>query len=62
MQAKGIISFETPSSKYTLVNPTTYDTVSINAEKLKEKSIELYNECKVVKTTNRKGYVLITSK
>ena len=59
---KGIISFDTGTMKITKVAPTSYDTVSIDTAKLKEENEEIYNKYKVTKTTNRKGYILITSK
>lgn len=61
-EEKGIISFENDNIKITKVNPTSYDTISINAIKLKEENEEIYNKYKTVKTTNKKGYVLITTK
>lgn len=59
---KGLISFETANIKITKVAPTSYDTVSIDTKKLKEENEEIYNKYKVTKTTNRKGYILITNK
>ena len=59
---KGIISFDTGTMKITKVAPTSYDTVSIDSKKLKEENEEIYEKYKVVKTTNRKGYILITNK
>lgn len=59
---KGVISFETDKIKITKVNPTSYDTISIDSKKLKEENEEIYNKYKVTKTTNKKGYVLITPK
>ena len=61
-EEKGIISFDTPKMKITKVAPTSYETVSIDTKKLKEENEELYEKYKVVKTTNRKGYILITNK
>lgn len=61
-EEKDIISFETANIKITKVAPTSYDTVSIDTKKLKEENEEIYNKYKVTKTTNRKGYILITSK
>ena len=61
-EEKGIISFDTPKMKITKVDPTSYDTVSIDTKKLKEENEEIYEKYKVVKTTNRKGYILITTK
>lgn len=57
---KGIISFDTGTMKITKVAPTSYDTVTIDTKKLKEENEEIYNKYKVTKTTNRKGYLLIT--
>lgn len=59
---KGIISFDTGTMKLTKVAPTSYDTVSIDTAKLKEEQEDIYNKYKVVKTTNKKGYILITTK
>ena len=61
-ESKGIISFDTPKMKITKVSATSYDTVSIDTKKLKEENEEIYNQYKVTKTTNRKGYILITNK
>lgn len=59
---KGIKSFETDNIKITKVEPTSYDTVTIDTKKLQENEPEVYEAYKVTKTTNRKGYVLITNK
>jgi hypothetical protein len=59
---KGIISFDTGAMKITKVNPTSYSTETIDTAKLKEDNEELYNKYKVIKTTNKKGYILITNK
>lgn len=59
---RGIISFDTGSLKITKVEPTTYDTISIDTEKLKKENKEIYDKYKVTKTTNKKGYILITTK
>lgn len=59
---KGIISFDTGTIKITKVAPTSYETVTIDTKKLKEDNEEIYNKYKVTKTTNRKGYILITNK
>lgn len=59
---RGIISLDTGTMKITKVAPTSYDTVSIDTAKLKEENEEIYNKYKVTKTTNRKGYILITNK
>ena len=57
---KGILSFDTGTMKITKVAPTSYDTVSIDTKKLKEENEEIYNKYKVTKTTNRKGYLLVS--
>lgn len=59
---RGIISFDTGSLKITKVEPTSYDTISIDTEKLKKENKEIYDKYKVTKTTNKKGYILITTK
>lgn len=59
---KGLISFETSKIKITKVSSTSYDTVSVDTVRLKEENIEIYNKYKVIKTVNKKGYVLITNK
>jgi len=61
-EEKGIVSFDTGSMKITKVAPTSYDTVSIDTAKLKENEPAIYEAYKTVKTTNKKGYVLITTK
>jgi hypothetical protein len=59
---KGILSFDTGAMKITRVNPTSYSTETIDTAKLKEDNEEIYNKYKVIKTTNKKGYILITNK
>ena len=59
---KGIESFDTGTMKFTKVAPTSYDTVSVDTARLKEEFPIIYEEFKVTKTTNRKGYILITAK
>jgi predicted phage-related endonuclease len=59
---KGIVSFDNGTLKITKVAPTSYDTVSIDTAKLQDNLPEIYEKYKVTKTTNRKGYVLITLK
>lgn len=59
---KGIISFDTGNVKITKVAPTSYETVGIDTAKLKENEPVIYEAYKTVKTTNRKGYILITVK
>lgn len=61
-EKKGILSFDTGIMKITKVAPTSYDTVSVDVTKLKEENEEIYNKYKVTKTTNKKGYILITTK
>lgn len=61
-EQKGILSFSTDNMKITKVNATSYDTVSIDTARLKEEDEDTYNKYKVVKTTNKKGYILITIK
>lgn len=61
-EEKNIKSFENENIRITKVNPTSYDTVSLDTKKLKEENEEIYNKYKVTKTTNKKGYVLITTK
>jgi len=61
-EERGIISFDTGTMKITKVAPTSYDTVSIDTKKLQDEEPNIYEKYKVVKTTNRKGYILITVK
>lgn len=61
-EERGIISFDTGTIKITKVAPTSYDTVSIDTAKLKAENEAIYNKYKVTKTTNKKGYILITAK
>ena len=61
-EERGLISFDLGTVKLTKVAPTSYDTVSIDTKKLKENEPKIYEEYKVIKTTNRKGYMLITFK
>ena len=61
-EERGILSFDTGTMKITKVAPTSYDTVSIDTDRLKKENEEIYNKYKVTKTTNKKGYILITAK
>lgn len=61
-EERGIISFDTGTMKITKIAPTSYDTVSIDMNKLKDEHEDIYEKYKVVKKTNRKGYILITAK
>lgn len=61
-EEKGITSFESPKIKITKVDPTSYETVTIDTKKLKEENEEIYEKYKITKTTNRKGYILITNR
>ena len=59
---KGLISVDFGNTKITKVAPTSYDTVSIDTAKLKDEEPTIYEKYKVVKTTSKKGYILITVK
>ncbi len=61
-EEKGLISFETDKLKITKVAPTSYDTVTVDTKKLQDEEPEIYEKYKKTKTTNRKGYILITTK
>lgn len=61
-EEKGLISFDTGAVKITKVAPTSYDTVTVDSKKLQDEEPAIYEKYKVVKTTNRKGYILITVK
>lgn len=61
-EEKGLISFDTGTMKITKVAPTSYDTVTVDTAKLKDEEPSIYEKYKVTKTTNRKGYILITTK
>ena len=61
-EEKGLISVDFGNTKITKVAPTSYDTVSVDSKKLQDEEPKIYEKYKVVKTTNRKGYVLITTK
>lgn len=61
-EEKGLISFDTGAVKITKVAPTSYDTVTVDTKKLQEEEPNIYDKYKVTKTTNRKGYILITVK
>lgn len=61
-EEQGLISFDTGTMRITKVSATSYDTVSIDSKRLQEEKPDVYEEYKVVKTTNKKGYVLITNK
>lgn len=61
-EEKGIVSFDTGTMKITKIAPTSYDTVSIDTAKLKEENEKIYNKYKIIKRTNKKGYILITTK
>lgn len=57
---RGILGLDLGSMKFTKIEPTSYDTVSIDTVKLKEEHEDIYEKYKVVKTVNRKGYILTT--
>ena len=57
---RGIISLDLGNVKFTKVEPTSYETVSIDSAKLKEDHEDIYEQYKMVKTINRKGYILTT--
>ena len=59
---KGLISVDFGRTKITKVAPTSYDTVTVDTAKLKDEEPNIYEKYKVTKTTNKKGYVLITVK
>lgn len=59
---KGIISLDTGNMKITKVAPTSYDTVSIDTGRLQEEKPDIFNEYKMIKKTNKKGYILVTKK
>ena len=59
---RGILSFDTGVVKITKVAPTSYETVSIDSAKLESELPDIYEKYKVRKTTNKKGYILITQK
>ena len=59
---RGILSFDTGVVKITKVAPTSYETVSIDSAKLEDELPDIYEKYKVKKTTNKKGYILITQK
>lgn len=59
---KGIISYDGGNVKITKVNPTSYDTVGVDTKRLLAEEPATYEKYKTVKTTNKKGYVLITVK
>lgn len=61
-EEKNIISLDTGKMKITKVAPTSYDTVSIDIAKLQIDLPDLYEQYKVIKKTNKKGYILITNK
>ena len=59
---RGILSFDTGVVKITKIAPTSYETVSIDSARLEEELPDIYEKYKVKKTTNKKGYILITQK
>lgn len=59
---KGLISVDFGNTKITKVAPTSYDTVAVDTVKLKDEEPLIYEKYKITKTTNRKGYILITVK
>lgn len=61
-EEKGIISFDTGAVKITKVAPTSYETISIDSKKLQDEQPTIYEKYKTIKTTNRKGYILINVK
>jgi len=61
-EEKNILSLDTGETKLTRVLPTSYERTSIDTSKLKKEEPIIYNEYKVVKTINKKGYLLINKK
>lgn len=61
-EENGIDWLDTRTIKITKVAPTSYETVSVDTARLKEENEEIYNKYKTVKTTNKKGYLLVTQK
>lgn len=59
---KNIISFETDNVKFTKVAPTSYERISIDTVKLQKDYKDIYEKYKVVKSVNKKGYILINVK
>ena len=59
---RGIKSFKNGTMTITKVEPTSYSTETIDTKKLKEENPKIYKEYKITKTTNKKGYILITYK
>ena len=61
-EKKGILSFDSSIVRITKVAPISYNTISIDMAKLEENEPIIYEKYKVTKTTNKKGYILITTK
>lgn len=61
-EEKGIVSFDSGTMKITKVAPISYDTIIVDTAKLKENEPSIYEKYKITKTTNKKGYILITTK
>ena len=61
-EEKGILSFDTGTVKITKVAPTSYDTVTIDTKKLQDEEPNIYEKYKKIKTTSKKGYILIKAK
>ena len=61
-EEKGLISFDTGTMKITKVAPSSYDTVTVDTVKLKDEEPKIFDKYKITKTTNKKGYILITTK
>lgn len=59
---KGIVSFSTGNIKITKIAPVSYDTVTLDSKRLENEEPNIFERYKKIKTTNRKGYVLITNK
>ena len=61
-EENGIDTFKTNKIQITRIKPTSSTKEEIDSKKLKVEEPEIYEKYKTTKTTNRKGYVVITIK
>jgi hypothetical protein len=61
-EEKGLISLDTGTMKITKIAPVSYETTTIDSAKLQLDLPDLYEQYKVNKKVNKKGYILVTKK
>lgn len=62
MKETDTINFNTEKISITKVEPSTSTSITINIDKLKKDKPDIYEEYKMEKITNKKGYILVKIK